>query len=148
MDDSVKKVVVYYCYNLKLFRNGAHKTIAAKRPGLSLVAIPCSGKMEAHHLLRTLAEGAQGILVLGCAEAACQYLEGSTRSRKRVGYARSWLEKLNIEPDRIRFVQIPPMDVEAFERTLADFYTLLDSFEALHPRKDEPAQTTRSSVQT
>lgn len=97
-------------------------------PGLSLVAIPCSGKMEAHHILKTLADGAEGVLVLACAEKACQYLEGSKRSHKRADYARYWLQKLNIEPDRVAFVHMPPMDVPALEKLLKEFTAKLESF--------------------
>ncbi len=97
-------------------------------PGLSLVAIPCSGKMEAHHLLKTLAAGAEGVLVLACAEQSCQYLEGSRRSHKRADYARSWLERLNIEPDRVEFLHMPPMDVQALEKILKEFTAKLKSF--------------------
>jgi coenzyme F420-reducing hydrogenase delta subunit len=89
--------------------------------------------MEAHHLLKTLAGGAQGALVLACAEKACQYLEGSRRSHKRADYARLWLEKLQIEPERVRFVHLPPRDWGALEQTLNDFTATLESFGRIPP---------------
>lgn len=70
MQSSPHNIVVYHCRNLRLFKDGEQKTFARSRPGLKVVAIPCSGKMEAHQLLKTLAGGAQGVLVLGCAEKA------------------------------------------------------------------------------
>jgi len=114
-------VVVYYCRNLRLFENGQQKVFARSRPGLKLVAIPCSGKMEAHHILKTLAGGAAGVLILACEEKACQYLEGSMRSRKRFEYARTWLAELGIDTGRIEFVHISPMDVESLDQTLTEF---------------------------
>jgi F420-non-reducing hydrogenase iron-sulfur subunit len=122
------KIVVYYCHNLGLFRDGDHKDFARSRPGLSLVAIPCSGKVEAHHLLKTLAADAEGVLVLACAEKACQYLEGSMRARRRVGYAQRWLQQLGIEPERLEFINFPRGDEEALDRTLKEFATRLESF--------------------
>jgi coenzyme F420-reducing hydrogenase delta subunit len=77
--------------------------------------------MEAHHILKTLAGGAAGVLVLACEEKACQFLEGSMRSRKRFEYARTWLAELRIDTGRIEFVRISPMDVEALDRTLRVF---------------------------
>ncbi len=129
METKPTKIVVYHCRNLRLFNNGDQKVFARSRPGLKLVAIPCSGKVEAHHLLQTLAGGAQGALVLGCAEKACKYLEGSMRSHKRVDYARLWLEKLGIEPDRLEFIHLPPMDRDALDDVLKDFTRRLESFE-------------------
>jgi F420-non-reducing hydrogenase iron-sulfur subunit len=122
------KIVVYCCRNLGLFRDGDQKDFTRSRPGLSLVAIPCSGKVEAHHLLKTLAADADGVLVLGCAEKACQYLEGSMRARRRVGYAQHWLQQLGIEPERLEFINFPRGDEEALDRTLKEFATKLESF--------------------
>ncbi len=120
-----KKIVIYHCRNLRLFDDGKHKGFMRAHSGVKLVAIPCSGKVETHHLLKTLADGVDGVLVCACAEQACQYLEGSARSSKRADYAREWLEKLGIEPLRIEFVRTPPMDVNALEALLTDFASRL-----------------------
>jgi F420-non-reducing hydrogenase iron-sulfur subunit len=93
-----------------------------------LVAIPCSGKMEAHHLLKTLAGGAQGVLLLACAEKACKYLEGSRRSGKRADYAKLWLKKLEIEPERVQFIHMRAKDVETLDRILKEFRVQLEAF--------------------
>lgn len=124
-------IVVYYCRNLRLFNDGDQKIYARSRPGLKLVAVPCSGKVEAHHLLKTLAGGAQGAMVLACAEKACQYLEGSKRSHKRVDYARLWLKKIGMEPERLAFIHLPPMDRAALGKALEDFRSTLESFETI-----------------
>lgn len=128
METSAPKIVVYHCRNLRLFQPGEDKAFARSRKGLRLVAVPCSGKVEAHHLLTTLAAGAEGVLVLACAEKACQYMEGSMRSHKRADYARTWLKKLSIEPDRVEFVHMPPMDLEALKTILNEFSARLESF--------------------
>ncbi len=128
MDSRSPKIVIYYCRNLKLFEAGEQKNFARSINGLSLVAIPCSGKLEAHHLLKTLAGGAEGVMVLACAEKACQYLEGSMRSHKRFRYARSWLEKLGIEPERLQFVHLAPMDKAGLEAALNEFQARLENF--------------------
>jgi coenzyme F420-reducing hydrogenase delta subunit len=131
MEEKPIKIVVYHCRNLQLFNDGQQKIFARSRLGLKLVAIPCSGKVEAHHLLETLSGGAQGALVLACAQKACQYLEGSKRSHKRVEYARLWLQKLDIEPDRLEFIHLPPKNIKALDRLLKEFVVRLQSFEPL-----------------
>lgn len=131
MEKKPIKIVVYHCRNLRLFNDGEQKVFARSRPGLKLVAIPCSGKVEAHHLLKTLASGAQGALVLACAEKACQYMEGSMRSHKRVDYARLWLERIGIESDRLEFVHLPPMDRGALDSVLKEFTLKLESFDEI-----------------
>ncbi len=128
MKNSPTNMVLYYCRNLRLFENGQHKEFARSRPGLKLVSIPCSGKMEAHHLLSTLAGGVQGVLVLACAEKACRYFEGSMRSHRRLDYARTWLREIGIEPERLEFVHAPPMDRDEVDRIVKEFSSRLQSF--------------------
>ena len=68
------KIVAYHCRNLRLFQNGNQKTFSRSMPGLRLVAIPCSGKLEAHHLLETLAAGAEGVRT--CLRRKCMSIYG------------------------------------------------------------------------
>lgn len=128
MESKTIKIVVYHCRNLQLFTGGEQKDFQRSRPGIKLVAIPCSGKIEAHHLLKTLAGGAQGVLVLACAKQACQFLEGSMRSDKRVEYARSWLAELELEPEGLEYAHVPPRDVAALDSILKEFTSKLESF--------------------
>ena len=122
------KILVFFCHNLQLFKNGSRNDFARSWTGLKFVALPCSGKVEAHHLLKALAGGVQGVLVLACAESACQFLEGSMRSRRRLQYARTWLEELGIEPARLEFRHISPMDLDALETILREFNGRLQVF--------------------
>ena len=131
MDIPSNKIVVFHCRNLRLFPEGVQKEFLRAWPNLVLRAVPCSGKIEAHFLLKTLASGAQGTLVLGCAEQACQYLEGSMRSRKRVDYARYWLDKIGIASERIEFVRLWPVNKLALESLLTEFTSKLQSLGAL-----------------
>jgi len=133
MDAKAIKIVVYHCRNLQMFKNGQQKTYERSRPGVTFVALPCSGKVEAHHLLKTLAGGACGVLVCACAEAACQYLEGSMRAHKRVSYAHSWLRQIGMEPERLQFVHLPPMDGDALDEALNAFTARLESFGNVSP---------------
>jgi len=123
------QIVVYHCRNLNLFQRGEQKEFLRFWPTVKLVAIPCSGKMEAHHLLKTLAAGAEGVLVLGCEETSCRYLEGSKRSHKRFNYARTWLERIGLNPERIAFRHILPRDMVALEAALQDLSHQLEALD-------------------
>lgn len=127
METRTTQIVVYHCRNLLLFGNGRHKDFARSHPWLKLVAIPCSGKVEAHHLLGTLASGVEGVMVLACNERACQYLEGSMRSHKRLEYARSWLTEIGLEQERLEFKHLRPMDTEEMERIVDEFRSKLET---------------------
>jgi len=68
---------------------------------------PCSSKVEVFQMLRVLASDADILWVVGCPERACQLVEGSFRMTKRVGHARTYLEEIGLEPERLGMVQLP-----------------------------------------
>ena len=70
-------------------------------PNARTVLLPCTGKIEIHQLLKHLAQGVDGIEVIGCAERDCQFLDGNTRFEKRLARARDLLALAGMQPDRI-----------------------------------------------
>ncbi len=122
-----RKIVVFHCRNLKLFAQNEQRDFLRMWPSVKLVAIPCSGKLEAHHLLKTLASGADGVVVLACKQSACHYLEGALRSHKRFDYARLWLEKIGLDPRIIEFRHFKPMDTAGLEDLLSELLLRLES---------------------
>ncbi|MDP2156201.1 MAG: hydrogenase iron-sulfur subunit [Nitrospirota bacterium] len=66
--------------------------------------LPCSGRIDALHLLRALEAGADKVYVVTCPEGACHYREGNIRAKKRIAYAQSLIEEIGIERDCIELV--------------------------------------------
>lgn len=123
--DKPLNIVMYHCVNLELLQNGGQKTLQRSRPGLRIVTVPCSGKLEAPHLLKTLAGGADAVLVLACEKKACKFFEGSARSEKRMNYAKQWLDELEIDTSRLAFVHATPRDNKQIEGLLDEFVARL-----------------------
>ncbi len=123
--DKPLNIVMYHCVNLQLLQNRGHKELQRSRPGLRIVSVPCSGKIEAPHLLKTLAGGADAALVLACEKKACKFFEGSARSEKRMNYAKQWLDELGIDTSRLAFVHATPRDDKQIERILDEFVSNL-----------------------
>ena len=66
------------------------------------VPLICTGKIDATHMLEAFRAGADGILILGCAEGDCHYQDGNYEAKKRVYLIRRLLESVGIEKERIR----------------------------------------------
>jgi coenzyme F420-reducing hydrogenase delta subunit len=73
---------------------------------VKIIRVPCTGKVDAIHLLRAIQMGADGVYVVGCLEGTCHYNEGNFRARERVEYVRSLLEEIGIEGDRVRMYNL------------------------------------------
>jgi len=75
-----------------------------KRYGKSirLFPMPCSGRIDIVHLLKALEEFADAVYVITCPEGACRYLEGNKRVKKRVERAKSIIESIGLEKERLK----------------------------------------------
>ncbi len=95
--------IVAYCCNFCAF--AAADLAGAMRlqypPGVRIIRLPCTGKVDAILLMKAFEEGADAVFVAGCLEGECHYLEGNLRARKRVAYVKRLLGEVGIEPERI-----------------------------------------------
>ena len=95
--------IVAYCCNFCAF--AAADLAGAMRiqypHNVRIIKLPCTGKVDAIHLMKAFEDGADGAFVAGCLEGQCHYLEGNLRARKRVAYVKRLLAEVGIEPERI-----------------------------------------------
>ncbi len=60
-------------------------------PNVRIIHAPCTGKIEMEHILDAFHKGIDGVLVAGCLEGGCHFLEGNLRARKRTDRIREML---------------------------------------------------------
>jgi len=70
---------------------------------IRLIRVPCSGKVDERDVLRALECGAEKVLILGCHPENCQYLDGSSRTVKRIERLNNTLEKAGVDKKRVVF---------------------------------------------
>ncbi len=75
-------------------------------PNVRIVRLPCTGKVDAIHLMKAFENGADAIFVAGCLEGECHYLEGNLRAKKRVAYVKKLLSEVEIEPERLEMFNL------------------------------------------
>jgi coenzyme F420-reducing hydrogenase delta subunit len=86
-------------------------------PTIRLVLLPCTGRVSPLHLLKALAEGADGVMVAGCLLGQCHYREGNFNAVDRVAFVQRLLKSVGVEPERCRMFTMsagePPKFVAA-----------------------------------
>jgi F420-non-reducing hydrogenase iron-sulfur subunit len=76
-------------------------------PGtIRIVRVPCTGKVDILHILRSFEKGADGVYVVGCMEGDCRYNRGNLRARKRVQEARRILDLIGIGGERVQMFNL------------------------------------------
>jgi F420-non-reducing hydrogenase iron-sulfur subunit len=73
---------------------------------IKIVELPCTGKLDVLYVLRAFEEGADGVLVAGCLEGECHYLEGNLNARRRVAYVQNVLRSIGLEPERVQMFNL------------------------------------------
>jgi F420-non-reducing hydrogenase iron-sulfur subunit len=93
-----------------------------------IIHAPCTGKIEMEHILDAFLKGIDGILVAGCLEGGCHFLEGNLRARKRTDRIREMLAEIGIGADRLRMVNLSaamaPTFVESVQEIVNTVRTL------------------------
>ena len=70
---------------------------------VKIIRFPCTGRIDYMLLLKSFAEGADGIIVSGCHPNDCHYTSGNFHARRRWVVFRSMLDFLGIDIRRIAF---------------------------------------------
>jgi F420-non-reducing hydrogenase iron-sulfur subunit len=99
------KIALLCCHNAR----GALSILEQEegtRPGVSIIELPCSGRIDEVTVLRALRNGAWAVVVVGCLEGNCQYRSGNYQAWRRVGEARSLLQQIGVDPARVQMFHI------------------------------------------
>jgi len=90
-------------------------------PNVRIIKVPCTGRIDIIHLLRSLEKGADGVFISGCLIGECHFMNGNVRATKRVAHAKEILKKIGIEPERIEiYYNSASMGIQ-FAQTCTDF---------------------------
>lgn len=87
---------------------------------IRIVGVPCTGKVDIIHLLRSFEKGADGVYVVGCLEGECRYSKGNFRARKRVEQAQKILEGIGIGGGRVQMYNLSSSEGPKFARFAAE----------------------------
>jgi F420-non-reducing hydrogenase iron-sulfur subunit len=87
---------------------------------IRIIRTPCTGKLEVEYFMRAFEKGADGVLVAGCEEGSCHFIEGNLMAKRRVNYTREILSEAGFEQQRLRMVNIGAADARLFADIVKD----------------------------
>jgi F420-non-reducing hydrogenase iron-sulfur subunit len=95
-----------------------------------IIHSPCTGKIEMEHILGAFEKGIDGILVAGCLEGGCHFLEGNLRARKRTDRIREMLAEIGVGNERLKMVNLSAAMAPTFVESVQ---AMVDTVRALGP---------------
>jgi F420-non-reducing hydrogenase iron-sulfur subunit len=99
-------------------------------PGVRIIHSPCTGKIEMEHILEAFEKGTDGVLVVGCLEGGCHFLEGNLRARKRADRVCEVLDEIGLGGERLKMVNLSDSMAAEFVQQL---HGMLETARALGP---------------
>jgi len=72
------------------------------RPNIRIIRVMCSARVDPTFILKSLVNGADGVLICGCHPGDCHYSEGNHKAMRRFPLLKKLLGELGVEEERVR----------------------------------------------
>jgi len=109
-------------------------------PTTRVILVPCSSRISPYHIIKSLTEGADGVLVSGCHPGDCHYLTGNLLARRKFIVLKRLLGYLGVEDARVQFSWISASEGGEFAsliREITEKVTALGPFQGFLKGVDE-----------
>ncbi len=87
---------------------------------IRIVKIPCTGRIDVHHILTAFEKGADGVIVAGCRIGDCHFKDGNVKATKRVQYAKKLLEEIGLDGERLNIYYMSSAEGARFAEVVAE----------------------------
>ncbi len=95
-------------------------------PGdVRVLRLPCTGKIEVNYILAAFERGVDGVIMAGCLEGGCHFLEGNLRARRRVQRAQQLLAEIGLEPERLEMFNLSSAQGARFAEIVTEMHQRL-----------------------
>jgi len=90
-------------------------------PNIRIIRVMCSGRVDPVIVLETLAQGADGVMVMGCHPGDCHYTDGNYQAERKVKMLKKLIAKTGLEAERLRLEWVSASEGERFAGFIKDF---------------------------
>jgi F420-non-reducing hydrogenase iron-sulfur subunit len=97
-----------------------------------VIRVMCSGRVPPELIIRALANGLDGVMVLGCHPGECHYSEGNYLTRRRAHVLKRLLYYIGIEPERFQLRWVSAAEGAKFSAVVKE---TTDKIKALGPNR-------------
>ncbi len=94
-------------------------------PNVRIVRLMCSGGLDPVYVLKSVVEGADGVLIGGCHPGDCHYQSGNYKARRRFAILQSALDMMGFEPERVWLRWISASEGQYFADTVTEMVEFL-----------------------
>jgi coenzyme F420-reducing hydrogenase delta subunit len=115
-------IVAFACEGAAGYASEIAGQLGMKIPeNVRVLKVPCSGRLDALHLMKAFDQGADGVVIFACPEDQCHYIDGSKKAEERVAYLKKSLDVLGIGSERLNIYNVNSCEPDRFVKLASDF---------------------------
>jgi heterodisulfide reductase subunit A len=99
---------------------------------LRLLRVPCSGRLDALHLLKAFDLGADGVVLFVCPQDQCHYIDGNRKAESRVSSMKKTLDVLGIGGERLGIFNVNSCEPDRYVRSATEFVNKIITINLKH----------------
>ena len=104
-------------------------------PNIRIIRVMCSGRVDPSFVLKSLNNGADGIIVTGCHIGDCHYISGNEYTKDR--FERLFkiiINQLGVNEKRVRLEWVSASEGKRFAEVITEFTNTIKKLGPLNPR--------------
>jgi len=85
-----------------------------------IIRLPCAGRVDTAQIMLALESGADAVMVAGCPEGDCHFVDGNARAAGRVRSLQELLAEVGLDPERLSIVHVASRDGAGFAHAASE----------------------------
>ncbi|MHA1525656.1 MAG: hydrogenase iron-sulfur subunit [Promethearchaeota archaeon] len=136
-NEDFEPIIVAFCCNWCSYAGADLAGVSRFQypPNIRVIRVMCSGRVDPSFVLKSLNNGADGIIVTGCHIGDCHYISGNEYTKDR--FERLFkiiINQLGVNEKRVRLEWISASEGKRFAEVITEFTNTIKKLGPLNPR--------------
>ncbi len=136
-NEDFEQIIVAFCCNWCSYAGADLAGVSRFQypPNIRVIRVMCSGRVDPSFVLKSLNNGADGIIVTGCHIGDCHYISGNEYTKDR--FERLFkiiINQLGVNEKRVRLEWISASEGKRFAEVITEFTNTIKKLGPLNPR--------------
>ncbi|MBS7647194.1 MAG: hydrogenase iron-sulfur subunit [Candidatus Bathyarchaeia archaeon] len=88
---------------------------------VNIIRVMCVGRIDPALVLETFANGAEGVMLVGCKPPDCHFVDGNLHAKLAVKLLSKLLSLAGLEPERLKLLLVSPLEDKDFSYYAKEF---------------------------
>jgi coenzyme F420-reducing hydrogenase delta subunit/predicted transcriptional regulator len=116
-------------------------------PNIRIIRVMCSGRVDPVLVLEMFANGADGVIVMGCHPGDCHYVEGNLYEERKIKMLRKLIALTGLESERLRLEWVSAAEGQRFAGVVTEFTEQIKKLGRSPLSEEKPDQTIFENLQ-